>query len=324
MGAADIKKFADALASPGSSWGLPDYSAAIDILNGLSMTDIMIAMRDSDLQAIDRLMGQAFSRAQSLGQALGAAIDDTPVYEQEIMMDEWYRRMAFAYTVVRKKEIENYGVREDQANEGRVFLGCTPMTDAGVQHEIAAAIQRAEEALRTNASLSLFRDPKTGNYATSDARDWNTNDEIRMKVAPVGADPCCGAIRLAWLFLTDARQRPGASLNSNLAAAQHAVRARRHICTAELSVTQMNILTDEYDNQKRRDIASGKPNRMQGTSNPVFPPDFKMREWARRGANEGEADRKRCNADKSPPVWRSLNDLFPGQGMEGGVGTQKE
>ncbi|WP_413991623.1 hypothetical protein ACMDCR_05870 [Labrys okinawensis] len=315
MSADDIRRFTDAAAkqppSPSSDW-----TDCVHLLDRLAMFDIIPAMASVDRQKIELIMGKAWGMFSTFGALLIASAptlggDMTPA---ALTMTIAYRRLYFAYTVLYKREIAYLDIPPEQVNDGRVYLGCTPMSDAGIRHEIDSAIARAQDALAKGTVLTMWSQ-------SLPAGDWQANDEVNFKLPKVGADACCGSIRLAWLLTTEARQRPNGSLISNLAAAQHYLRARRQVCTAILSAGQMDILTTEYDNQKRRDIAAGKPNRQAGTANPVFPPDFQMRDWAIKGSKDGEADRQRCNAAKSPPLWRKIDEIYPTGSVEGGVGT---
>ncbi len=38
------------------------------------------------------------------------------------------------------------------------------------------------------------------------------------------------------------------------------------------------------------------------TANRPFPPDFAIRKWSYKGAEDGDGDRVRCNADKPQPL----------------------
>jgi len=109
----------------------------------------------------------------------------------------------------------------------------------------------------------------------------------------------------AWLDdLVRQRQVPGKSLISNVAAAAHYMLSRSHVCTARASVWGMKQVIDEYDAKKRRAISSGDKDlkTIALTGNRPYPPDFGMRNWAYKGAQDGFMDWQRCNSAKSPPV----------------------
>jgi hypothetical protein len=184
------------------------------------------------------------------------------------------KRIIFANIVVKMREIPDWSgsVPDDQINDGREYLGCTRMDDPGVQQVINDSLTAARAAV-----------PTIPNFAS---------------------ESCCGAYRYAWLkVLVPKRQAPGGSLIANLAAAAHYMLARYHVCAAKATATQMKIVIDAYEEKKRGAIASGDANMksMALTANRPFPPDFAIRKWAYKGADEGDRDRLRCNADKPQP-----------------------
>lgn len=137
-----------------------------------------------------------------------------------------------------------------------------------------------------------------------------------MAAARGSADACCGQICAAFRVLQAERQQPGRSLDLDLAAAEHHLFARCMVCSGTVSAMQMKIMTIGYDAKKHLDRVIGDPNREQVTDNPVSPPDADVVRWGISGADEGSADRDRCNPGVSPPLWRSLEDVFgPGRGL---------
>ena len=80
--------------------------------------------------------------------------------------------------------------------------------------------------------------------------------------------------------------------------------ARYHVCSAKATVRQMKFVVEGYDAKKRLAIANGDPElkSIGLTGNRPFPPDFAIRDWADRGALEGERDRLRCNTTQVPPL----------------------
>jgi len=185
-----------------------------------------------------------------------------------------FSRVVFAVTVIDRREIEDFGIPEDQVNDGREFLGCTRLDDDGVQQKINEALNTARGQLTT--------------------------------------ETCCNAIRHAWASVLVKQRRmvvggKPASLIANLAAAAHYMLSRYHVCDAKVFPSRMKIIIDGYDADKRLTIAAGdsKMKSVGLTSNPPFPPDFGIRRWAYKGADEGEGDRMRCNSK----TWPS----FPGQ-----------
>jgi hypothetical protein len=182
------------------------------------------------------------------------------------------RRIAWALKVIVGREIEA-GLPPGQANDGREYLGCTRLDDTGVPQIINDSLTQARAAFRGYPAYS--------------------------------SQPCCGEFAYAWVEVLVPRRRvPGASLISNLAAAAHYMLARYHVCSAKATVGQMALVVEAYDARKRVAIAQGDPDlkSIGLTGNRPFPPDFAIRDWADKGAAEGERDRLRCNASESPPL----------------------
>lgn len=183
------------------------------------------------------------------------------------------KRINWALWVVDGREIRDFGLPDDQVNDGREYLGCTRLDDAEVQKLIDGALSRAKVAV-------------VGDKAYE-------------------GEPCCGVLRYAWLkVLVPQRQEPGKSLISNLAAAAHYMLARYHVCQAKASQWQMKAIVEGYDVKKRVAIARGDTElkSMALTTNRPFPPDFAIANWAKNGAVDGEKDRLRCNSTASPPI----------------------
>jgi hypothetical protein len=105
------------------------------------------------------------------------------------------------------------------------------------------------------------------------------------------------------------RRLPGASLIANLAAAAHYMLARYHVCAAKAAAWQMKIVIDGYDAKKRGLIADGDRDlkKIALTGNRPFPPDFAIRNWANKGADDGEVDRLRCNSKAIRSVFPDVN-----------------
>jgi len=183
-----------------------------------------------------------------------------------------FSRIMFALRVIEQKEIQDFGIPEDQVNDGREFLNCTRLDDDGVKNKI-------------NEALTTAR-------------------------GQIGGGTCCEAVGRAWMPIL-VRQRQAIvngkppSLIANLAAAAHYMLARYHVCAAKVVLWQMKATIDAYDADKRLHIATGDTN-LGGigiTKNPPFPPDFGIRRWAYKGADDGEADRLRCNSSEiRPPI----------------------
>jgi len=181
-------------------------------------------------------------------------------------------RIMFAMVAVDAREITDVGLPEDQVNDGREYLGCTRMDDDGVRRVI-------------NESLSRGSAGRPG-------------------------DPCCGVVAAAWVdILVPQRRLPGGSLISNVAAAAHYMLARYHVCAAKAFPWEMKTVIDGYDEKKRLLISQGDRD-LRGialTGNRPFPPDFAIRKWAYKGADDGEADRVRCNSKARRPVFPDIN-----------------
>jgi hypothetical protein len=97
-------------------------------------------------------------------------------------------------------------------------------------------------------------------------------------------------------------------LISNLAAAAHYMAARFHVCAALASQWQMKRVIDGYDAKKRLKIGMGDRDLKSMAltpGNPPFPSDFAIRNWAYKGAADGNLDGVRCNSNAHRPI------LFP-------------
>jgi len=200
------------------------------------------------------------------------------------------QRYEFARAVVIEHEIKDFGLPDDQVNDGRVFLGCTPLDDKGVRAEIMRAETEARAMISSGATDSL-----------------GSCDAARQ---PTDEAKCCGVTRVAWevILVGKRRQFPGASRVANLAAAAHYMLAKWHVCAAQASRRQMNIVIDGYDVKKRQLIGSGDKDLKSlaiTPGNPPFPPDFAIRNWAYQGSDDGERDWLICNRNASRPL------LFP-------------
>lgn len=144
---------------------------------------------------------------------------------------------------------------------------------------------------------------------------------VRLLIArelanPGNADACCGTVEVAFRNLQSLRRVPGASLDLDLAAAEHYMFARFMVCRGAVSVMQMKALVVGYDMKKWIDRARGNPNATATTANPVSPPDSGVVRWGLQGADEGSRDHDRCNPTVNPPIWRKLEEVFgPGRGV---------
>lgn len=225
---------------------------AVQALSRLAMSDMLPAL--SAVSSIDR--------------------DNVARVAREVVDAEASKRINWATWVIQGREIRDFGLPLDQVNDGREFLGCTRLDDAGVQRIIDDALARA--------GIESAGDP-----------DFNS-------------DSCCGAVAYAWvkILVVKRRAHPDASLISNLAAAAHYMLARYHVCAAKATQLQMKAIVAAYDVKKRMVIVGGDPElRSMGlTSSRPFPPDFAIANWAGKGTEDGEADRLRCNSKASQPL----------------------
>jgi hypothetical protein len=254
MGAADQQQFIDAVkkANEGSIFFLKsNLKPAVHALNRLAMFDMLpalTAVRDIDRDNISRVAG-------------------------EVVGPEATKRINWAGWVVQAREIRDFGLPLEQVNDGREYLGCTRLDDAGVQKIIDDALSRAR--------IEAPADPK------------------------YKSDSCCGPVAYAWVeILVKRRREPGNSLISNLAAAAHYMLARYHVCSAKATAFQMREVIAGYDIKKRIVIQGGDPElkSMGLTKNRPFPPDFAIAGWADKGTVDGDRERLRCNANASQPL----------------------
>jgi hypothetical protein len=130
------------------------------------------------------------------------------------------------------------------------------------------------------------------------------------------SDACCGKTELGFRNLQAARRVPGASLDMDLAAAEHYLFARFMVCTGTVSAMQMRAFVVGYDIKKWIDRVRGNSNAAATTGNPVSPPDRGVVRWGLQGVVDGQTDHDRCNKAVSPPMWRPLEQVFgPGRGV---------
>jgi hypothetical protein len=197
-------------------------------------------------------------------------------------------RLRFARQVIVGREIYDFGIAEGQVNDGREFLGCTRLDDDGVKRTIEVALNDARIAIRDGTVVIKGKD----------------------FVESMRSDKCCGDVGVAWypVLVMKRREKPRASLISNLAAAAHYMLARYHVCAAKASQVQMAFVIEGYDAKKRLKIGTGDPDLKSMALTPgnrPFPPDFAIRNWAYKGAVDGDVDRVRCNSNADLPT------LFP-------------
>jgi hypothetical protein len=274
MSGLDQKQFTDVVAKANArSLGYTlfvddttDWIEALHALNRLAMFDMLPALESIGVLDRNRLVN-----TESLRHAIGEGA---------------LKRIESARHIVEFREIRDDGLPEDQINDGRVFLGCTRLDAKEVQTVIDNAVSNARNAIALGAQQM---DQCCGVYSQA----WAG----RIPNHPDQYDPNC--------LVAQRRAYTNASLNSNLAAAAHYLLARYHVCAAKATPWQMNTVIEGYDERKRRAFAGGDRDLKSIALTPgnrPFPPDFAIRDWAKKGANDGEADRLRCNPSKSPPV----------------------
>jgi hypothetical protein len=274
MGAADQKLFTDAVAKANSrslAYNLfvddtTDWVAALQALNRLAMFDMLPA-----LDAISFLDRNRLVNTEGMKHVIG---------------DASLNRIERARHIVELREIQDDGLDNDQVNDGREFLGCTRLDDPGVQKVIDDSLNKA----RTLVAAGVF-----------------------------SQEACCGVYHQAWAgrlpnhtseydpasLVGQRRAYTNASLNANMAAAAHYMLARYHVCAAKATPRQMNIVVEGYDAKKRFAISHGDRDLKTIALTPdnrPFPPDFAIRNWARKGSSDGEVDRLRCNSSASTPL----------------------
>lgn len=142
-----------------------------------------------------------------------------------------------------------------------------------------------------------------------------------IALASNNGDTCCGAVRQAWRNLKawrDLPPAPGARANSldlEVAAAENYMFARACVCEGFVSRLQMNTLAIGYFASKV--VGQRRPT----SANPQSPADPAVLGWGGIGAQEGEADCRRCNPSADPPLWRPVNEVMDiGSGYGGALG----
>lgn len=273
MGAADQKQFTDAVAKANSRSlahnlfvdDTSDWVEALYALNRLAMFDMLPA-----LEAIGFFDRNRLENVEGMKHVIGGGL----------------KRIQAARHIVELREILDDGLPPEQVNDGREYLGCTRLDDDGVQKVIDEALNKARIAVASGAEpleacCGVYRHALAG----------------RLPNHPTEYDPNA--------LVAKRRAYPNASLNANMAAAAHYMLARYHVCAAKATPFQMNIVVEGYDEKKRRAIASGdrelKTIALSANNRP-FPPDFAIRNWAKKGSADGDVDRLRCNGNASPPV----------------------
>lgn len=123
-------------------------------------------------------------------------------------------------------------------------------------------------------------------------------------------EACCGKIYQAWRNLKAWRDQPpkagtrANSLDLEVAAAENYMFARACVCRGFVSRFQMNSMALGYYGTK---VVGAK---MPTSGNPQSEPDLGVVGWGGIGSEEGEADRKRCNPNAEPPMWRPVNEIM--------------
>ncbi|HEV3024059.1 MAG TPA: hypothetical protein VGX76_16400, partial [Pirellulales bacterium] len=112
--------------------------------------------------------------------------------------------------------------------------------------------------------------------------------------------------------LQASRRVAGASLDMNLAAAEHYMFARWGVGIGWVHPMQMRTLVLAYDLKKLKDRVEGEPNASRTTTNPVSPPDVDVVRWGLRGVDQGVIDHDQYNPTVNPPLWRPVEEILGG------------
>jgi len=153
--------------------------------------------------------------------------------------------------------------------------------------------------------------------SVDDDRVQKIINEAIAKASGEGPDQ----IEEAWHALKakrDVAPGPGetpASLDLELAAAENYMFARYAVGSGSVGRWQMGQLAMLYYTSKLLGIDT------RTSSNPQSPHDMGVANWGLKGANHGEADRKRYNPNVSPPWWKPVDKIFGKKTYGGGYGT---
>ena len=109
-------------------------------------------------------------------------------------------------------------------------------------------------------------------------------------------------VRLTKAFrkLQAERRVPGASVNEDLAAAEHYLFARQAVANNVCNVTQMRALVVGYGGLKFGLQTLGLGSLMQTTANPTSRASADSVAWGLKGAADGEADRQKYLPGSTP------------------------
>lgn len=125
-------------------------------------------------------------------------------------------------------------------------------------------------------------------------------DALALHAAEPG---CCGTVEQAFRDLQAQRRVPGASLDEDLAAAEHYMYARFTVCTGGISKIQMDAMVVGYETVKGILQAVGLDSLMQTTANPTAPASQDSVIWGLAGSLAGKQDHDRCNSGVEAPVY---------------------
>jgi hypothetical protein len=115
----------------------------------------------------------------------------------------------------------------------------------------------------------------------------------------------------ALIRLRDSRRVKGASLDMNLAAAEHYTLARWWVGSGYVHPVQMRVTVKGWDAYKIINNLTGHPENNKTTDNPASPPNDDVVRWGLKGVEEGLADRKIVNPKADPPLFKPIKDLMP-------------
>ena len=126
---------------------------------------------------------------------------------------------------------------------------------------------------------------------------WNI---VNITLAKYKGEPgCCGSVCAAWMDLYTVRNFSSSAYDPEaLAIAEHYLYARCKVCSAEYSVAQMKAMVMGYDWAKRK---LGDKLMRSNPEQPSTPPSDASITWGLKGADDGEADRVRCNPKADVP-----------------------
>jgi hypothetical protein len=270
MSAVDQKLFTDAVSKAQESlWGgtmrmiTDDWIAAFHACSRLAMFDMLPALKTINSEARRFLLTDSPRNPRAV---LQPRIQPSPDRER-LIGAEPFARIVFAVSVVEYREIENHGIPAEQVNDGREFLGCTRLDDAGIKKEIDSALLAA------------------GGSCCKQIQDAWLRVLVPKRRVPGGsliANIAAAAHYMLCRF--HVCQAMASEFQMNAIVEGYDAKKRLAIATGDTALKGVAL-----------------------TGNRPFPPDFAIRDWAIRGSSDGESDRKRCNPGSSAPIFPEVN-----------------